>query len=164
MSSSQTSESQTSTAQTSTAQTSSSQASKSQMSTDQVSEQDEAVAAYLLAAPTAGQQAYARVRQEVIGQAGEERVSERLSYQMPTFFIGAPGKASAKSAKRLLHVGLWGEHLAIYPVPDSATDARLAADLDPHRKGKGTLHFPYEQEWPGELIARIVAAHLQRLA
>jgi len=114
----------------------------------------EEVTAYLSTLPTQAQERYALVRAEVLAQAGEGRVGERLSYQMPTFFF---------DVRVLLHVGLWADHLAIYPVPESATDGELAADLAPHRKGKGTLHFPYEQDWPGPLISRLVAAHLDRL-
>lgn len=112
------------------------------------------VTAYLSAAPQQGQDRYARVRSAVHAQVGEGRVGERLSYQMPTFFV---------DGTRLLHVGLWEEHLAIYPVPENETDATLAADLEPYRKGKGTLHFPYAQEWPAQVVGRIVAAHVARL-
>lgn len=59
---------------------------------------------------------------------------------------------------------MWADHLAIYPVPESAADAALADDLEPHRKSKGTLHFAYGDEWPADLVARLVAAHLDRLA
>ena len=112
------------------------------------------VTAYLLAAPPPGQQRYALVRSAVLARAGEERVGERLSYTMPTFFV---------DGKVLLHVGLWDEHVAVYPVPESASDPALAADLGPHRKSKGTLHFPYADPWPAELVDRLVAAHLERL-
>lgn len=112
------------------------------------------VTAYLQQSPTTGQQRYALVRAAVLAQAGEGRVGERLSYTMPTFFV---------DGRVLLHVGLWDEHLAIYPVPDSATDAALAGDLAPHRKSKGTLHFRYPEPWPTDIIARLVAAHLARL-
>jgi uncharacterized protein YdhG (YjbR/CyaY superfamily) len=115
----------------------------------------EEVAAYLSAAPAGSQARHALVRAEVLAQAGEGRVSERLSYGVPAFFV---------DGKVLLYVGLWTDHLAVYPVPESATDPGLDDDLAPHRKGKGTLHFPYAQDWPGPLIARLVAAHLERLA
>lgn len=115
---------------------------------------DEAVTAYLSTAPTSGRQRYARLRQVVHDRAGVDRVSERLSYRLPTFFV---------AGTRLLHVGLWEEHLPIYPVPDSAADPTLAAELEPYRMGKGTLHFRYDADWPAELIERIVAAHLARL-
>lgn len=114
----------------------------------------EEVTAYLSAAPAEGRERYALVRSAVHAQAGAVRVSERMSYKMPTFFV---------NGKVLLHVGLWDEHLAIYPVPDSTTDATLAEDLEPQRKGKGTLHFPYADDWPTQLVERVIAAHLARL-
>lgn len=112
------------------------------------------VTAYLQAAPAAGQERYALVRAAVLARAGEGRVSERLSYKMPTFFV---------DGKVLLHVGLWDEHLAVYPVPESESDPALADDLAPHRRSKGTLHFPYADDWPAELVDRLVEAHLERL-
>lgn len=115
----------------------------------------EEVTAYLQQSPTTGQERYALVRAEVLAQAGEGRVSERLSYKMPTFFV---------DGKVLLHVGLWTDHVATYPVPESAADVALADDLEPHRKSKGTLHFPYGDVWPADLVARLVAAHLERPA
>lgn len=112
----------------------------------------EEVTAYVDGAPAEGRKGYERIRAIVSGSA--DQVSERLSYKMPTFFVGG---------KVLLHVGLWDEHLAVYPVPDSATDTALAADVEPYRKSKGTLHFRYADDWPAELVERVVAAHLERL-
>jgi len=114
----------------------------------------EETTAYLQQAPAQGAERYALVRSAVLRQVSEDRVGERLSYKMPSFFV---------DGRVLLHVGLWDEHLAIYPVPDSATDAALEADLTPYRKAKGTLHFRYADPWPAELIDRIVAAHLERI-
>ena len=114
----------------------------------------EAVTAYLQQAPATGHERYALVRAAVLARAGEGRVSERLSYRMPTFFV---------DGKVLLHVGLWDEHVAVYPVPESASDPALAADLGRYRKSKGTLHFPYADPWPAELVDRLVVAHLERL-
>ena len=115
----------------------------------------EETTAYLQQAPAQGAERYALVRSAVLRQVSEDRVAERLSYKMPSFFV---------DGRVLLHVGLWDEHLAIYPVPESASDAALEADLGPYQKGKGTLHFRYDDEWPAELIDRIVAAHLERMA
>jgi len=112
------------------------------------------VTAYLQQSPATGQERYALVRSAVLARVGESRVSERLSYRMPTFFL---------AGKVLLHVGLWDEHLAIYPVPDSATDPALADDLAPYRRSKGTLPLPYADPWPAELVDRLVGAHLERL-
>ena len=112
------------------------------------------VTAYLNAAAPDGKAGYERLRELVRVQAGADRVSERLSYQIPTFFV---------DGKRLLHVGLWREYLAVYPIPDSEVDATLGEDLEPHRQGKGTLHFRYADPWPAELVERLVAAHLERV-
>lgn len=114
----------------------------------------EETTAYLQQAPADGRERYALVRSAVLRQVDEGRVGERLSYKMPSFFV---------DGRVLLHVGLWGDHLAIYPVPESATDAAFEDDLEPYRKSKGTLHFRYADTWPADLVDRIVAAHLARL-
>lgn len=124
------------------------------MAKKQVSGIAEETTAYLQQAPAPGPDRYALVRSAVLRQVSEDRVGERLSYKMPSFFV---------DGRVLLHVGLWDEHLAIYPVPESTSDAALENDLTPYRKAKGTLHFRYEDEWPAELIDRIVAAHLERI-
>lgn len=110
--------------------------------------------AYLSEAPEDGQQGYARIRALVHARAGERPVAERLSYKIPTFFV---------DGKRLLHVGVWGDYLAIYPIPVSTTDSALSEELARHVEGKGTLHFRYAEEWPGDLIERVVLAHVERL-
>ena len=55
----------------------------------------EEVTAYVDGAPAEGRKGYERIRAIVSGSA--DQVSERLSYKMPTFFVGG---------KVLLHVGL----------------------------------------------------------
>lgn len=124
------------------------------MAKKQVSGIAEETTAYLQQAPAPRRERYALVRAAVLRQVSADRVGERQSYRMPSFFV---------DGRVLLHVGLWADHLAIYPVPESATDATLADDLEPHRKSTGTLHFPYADDWPADLVDRIVAAHLARL-
>jgi uncharacterized protein YdhG (YjbR/CyaY superfamily) len=114
----------------------------------------EETTAYLQEAPAEGRERYALVRAAVLRQVREGRVGERLSYKMPSFFV---------DGRVLLHVGLWADHLAIYPVPESTTDPGLDADLEPYRRSKGTLHFRYADTWPADIVERIVAAHLARL-
>ena len=124
------------------------------MAKKQVSGIAEETTAYLQQAPAVGRERYALVRDAVLRQVSAERVGERLSYKMPSFFV---------DGRVLLHVGLWADHLAIYPVPESVNDAALDDDLEPYRKSKGTLHFRYADDWPADLVDRIVAAHLARL-
>ena len=124
------------------------------MAKKQVSGIAEETTAYLQQAPAVGRERYALVRSAVLRQVSAERVGERLSYKMPSFFV---------DGRVLLHVGLWADHLAIYPVPEAPSDATLDEDLEPYRKSKGTLHFRYADDWPADLVDRIVAAHLARL-
>lgn len=108
---------------------------------------------YLAAQSEEGRAAIAVVRGLV--QARDPQAEERLSYGIPTFFVGG---------RRLLHTAGWGEHLAIYPIPASPPgDPGLRADLTPYIKGKGTLHFRYAVSLPTELLARVVDAHFARL-
>lgn len=79
---------------------------------------------------------------------------ERLSYGLPTLFV---------KGKRVVHYAAWDKHLAIYPLPpEDFGDATLEADLAAYVKGKGTLHFPYADGLPTELISRVIRAHLLR--
>ncbi len=107
---------------------------------------------YLAATSPQGRAALEVVRREVLAQAPE--AIERLSYGMPTFFVGG---------KRVVHMAAWATHLALYPVPRaSAQDPDLPTELAAYVKGKGTLHFDYG-ELPEALIARVVRAHLTQV-
>lgn len=72
---------------------------------------------------------------------------ETISYQMPTFTIGAI---------RFLHLGGWKRHLSLYPVPE--LDGVLEAAVAPYRTTTATVQFPYRRGVPYELIGRIAAA------
>ena len=103
---------------------------------------------YLDAAPEPGRRAYLEVRQMVARHA--PTAGETLSYDMPTFVL---------DGRRLFHVAAWAKHLSIYPVPD---DAALARDLLPYLSGASTLKFLYRNDFPSELVERVVAAHVTR--
>ncbi len=100
---------------------------------------------YLASATEEGRAAYARVADVVHAHAPDAEV--RISYGIPTFFVGG---------KRLLHAAAWQDHLAIYPVPPGV-------DVGTHLHGKGTIRFPYAEDWPTELVETIVAGHLARI-
>lgn len=81
---------------------------------------------------------------------------ERLSYGLPTIFVGG---------KRVVHLAGWAGHLAMYPIPESpVADPTLRDDLAAHVEGKGTLHFRYADGLPLDLIERVIRAHLARVA
>lgn len=97
--------------------------------------------------------ALAQVRR--IARSLRPTLEERLSYGVPTFF---------DEGRRVVHAAGWDKHLALYPVPASpAGDPGLIDDLAEHRKGKGTLHFPYAAGIPWPLVTRVIAAHLARI-
>lgn len=76
---------------------------------------------------------------------------ESIRYGMP---------AVAFRAHEHLYYAAWKTHIGFYPVYRS--DEPIEAELIPYRDGTDTLRFPYDQEQPDELIAR-VTAFLSRL-
>ena len=103
---------------------------------------------YLDAAPEPGRTAYLAVREMVARHAPS--ATETISYDMPTFVL---------DGRRLFHTSAWSKHLAIYPVPD---DPALAPALAPYESGASTLKFLYRNDFPTELVDRVVAAHVDR--
>lgn len=94
-----------------------------------------------------------RTRIAALLPAGEGE--ERLSYGIPTLFVGGT---------RVVHYAAWDTHLALYPIPpDPPGDPQLRAALTAYIKGKGTLHFPYAGPIPWPLVERVVVAHLHRM-
>jgi Uncharacterized conserved protein len=75
---------------------------------------------------------------------------ESIRYGMPAIALGG---------RHHIYVAAWAKHLGVYPVYRS--DDPIEVDLAPYRDAKDALRFPYAQEQPDELIAR-VAAHLAR--
>lgn len=69
---------------------------------------------------------------------------EKFSYGMPTFYLNG----------NLVHFANMKHHIGFYPSP-SAIQA-FAEELTPYKTSKGAIQFPYSQELPLDLIARIV--------
>ena len=83
-----------------------------------------------------------------------ENVTETIAYDLPTFRLGD---------HTLLHLGVWSEHLALYPVPTDVPE-ELTRRIDIYRTGKGTLQFRYRHPLPLDLIADIIKARKEQLA
>ncbi|MFT3874809.1 MAG: DUF1801 domain-containing protein [Propioniciclava sp.] len=79
---------------------------------------------------------------EVIPEAKEE-----LSYGVIGYRVGR--------TRCKVFVGGWADHVSLYPIPK---DDGLNAELEPYRRGKGTLWFGLETELPRDLLRRVVAA------
>ncbi len=70
--------------------------------------------------------------------------TEKISYQMPTFFLHG----------NLIHFAAFAHHIGMYPLPD-AVEA-FKKEFAPYKQGKGSIQFPLDQELPLDLILKIV--------
>ena len=99
---------------------------------------DEYIARY----PEDVQQTLHKIR-AVIREAAPDAV-EKISYQIPAFYLNGG----------LVWFGVYKHHIGLYPTP-SGTEA-LEKELSAYRGTKGSLHFPFGEPVPYELIAKIV--------
>jgi len=77
-------------------------------------------------------------------QAAAPGSREKISYQMPTFWLGG----------NLVHFAVHKHHIGFYPTP-SAIEA-FREELKVYKSSKGAVQFPIGQPLPIELIRRIV--------
>lgn len=80
----------------------------------------------------------------VIRKAAPEAV-ERISYQMPTFFLHG----------NLVHFAAYKRHIGFYPAPSGIK--AFERELSKYKWAKGSVQFPLDREIPYDLISRIVA-------
>ena len=69
---------------------------------------------------------------------------EKISYQMPTFFLNG----------NLVHFATFKKHIGFYPTP-SGTEA-FQKELSTYKGAKGSVQFPLDEPMPLKLISRIV--------
>lgn len=70
--------------------------------------------------------------------------TEKISYQMPTFFL----------KKNLVHFAAYAKHIGFYPTPSGITTFQKA--LTKYKYAKGSVQFPIDELLPRELIKKIV--------
>lgn len=70
--------------------------------------------------------------------------TEKISYQMPTFFLNG----------NLIHFAAFKNHIGLYPTP-TGIDA-FKEELSKYKGAKGSVQFPLDQPIPYDLIKRIV--------
>lgn len=88
------------------------------------------------------------VLQEVratIRAAAPEAV-EGISYAIPTFDL---------DGRHLVHFAGYARHIGFYPGATTVTVA-FAPELDPYKRGKGSVQFPLRTPMPLDLIRRMV--------
>lgn len=69
---------------------------------------------------------------------------EKISYQMPTFFLH----------QNLVHFAAYKKHIGFYPT--SSGISAFKHELSEYKVSKGTVQFPIAKPLPFELISRIV--------
>jgi uncharacterized protein YdhG (YjbR/CyaY superfamily) len=110
--------------------------------------------------------AAASIEEYIAGYDGEarlrlERVRAAIRSVLPdaeeSIKYGMP--AVTLRGRHHVYFAAWKAHIGFYPVYRS--DDPIEAEIAPYRDAKDTLRFPYAQEQPDDLIAR-VTAHLAR--
>ena len=69
---------------------------------------------------------------------------EKISYQMPTFYLNG----------NLVHFAAYAKHIGFYPTPGGI--AKFKKELSKYKNAKGSVQFPLEEPLPIGLIQRIV--------
>ena len=77
-------------------------------------------------------------------KAAAPEAEEKISYQMPTFFLKG----------NLVHFAAFKNHIGFYPTP-SGIEA-FKDELSVYEGAKGSVQFPIEKPMPLKLITRIV--------
>jgi len=77
-------------------------------------------------------------------KAAAPDAEEKISYQMPTFFLNG----------NLIHFAAFKNHIGIYPTP-SGTEA-FKRELSKYQGAKGSVRLPIDEPMPLKLITRIV--------
>jgi len=77
-------------------------------------------------------------------RAAAPEAEEKISYQMPTFFLKG----------NLVHFAAAKHHIGFYPA--SSGIAAFKEELSIYKGAKGSVQFPLDQPLPLDLIARIV--------
>jgi uncharacterized protein YdhG (YjbR/CyaY superfamily) len=68
---------------------------------------------------------------------------EKISYQMPTFYLKG----------NVVHFAVWKKHIGFYPTP-SGTE-KFKKELSAFKGAKGSVQFPLDEPMPYALIGRI---------
>jgi len=77
-------------------------------------------------------------------KAAAPNAEEKISYQMPTFFLNG----------NLIHFAAFKNHIGLYPTP-SGTKA-FKRELSIYQGAKGSVRLPIDKPLPLKLISRIV--------
>jgi uncharacterized protein YdhG (YjbR/CyaY superfamily) len=97
---------------------------------------------YIATFPKDVQQILEEIRAVITAAAPQAQ--EKISYQMPTFFLNG----------NLVHFAAFKKHIGFYPTP-AGTQA-FQKEISIYKTAKGSIQFPLDQPMPLKLISRIV--------
>jgi len=97
---------------------------------------------YIAAFPKETQKILKEIRATI--KAAAPNAEEKISYQMPTFFLNG----------NLIHFAAFKNHIGIYPTP-SGTEA-FKDEISKYQGAKGSIRLPIDEPMPLKLISRIV--------
>jgi uncharacterized protein YdhG (YjbR/CyaY superfamily) len=97
---------------------------------------------YIKTFPKDIQKRLEEIRAVIRDQAPE--ATEKISYQMPTFYLNG----------NLIHFAAFAKHIGLYPTP-SGTE-KFKKELAKYKSGKGSVQLPLDEPLPIELIKNIV--------
>lgn len=97
---------------------------------------------YIAAAPPETQKILQEIRATI--RAAAPGAQEKISYQIPTFFLNG----------NLVHFAAFPKHIGFYPTP--AGIEAFKKELSVYKSAKGSVQFPLDQPMPLRLITKIV--------
>jgi uncharacterized protein YdhG (YjbR/CyaY superfamily) len=84
------------------------------------------------------------LRLRAVIHAAAPEATERISYQMPTYYLNG----------NLVHFAAFKHHIGFYPTPSAV--AGFNVELAGYKNAKGSIQFPIDQPLPYDLIERMV--------
>ena len=97
---------------------------------------------YIATFPEEIQKILEKIRATIKAAAPE--AEEKISYQMPTFFLKG----------NLVHFAAFKKHIGFYPVPTGIE--KFKKELSAYAGAKGSVQFPLDKPIPYGLIGKIV--------
>lgn len=97
---------------------------------------------YIADFPVEVQAALERLRLTIATAAPD--ATEKISYQMPTFYFNG----------NLVHFAAFKHHIGFYPTPSGISTFR--EELKDYKTSKGAVQFPLDKPLPLELVKKIV--------
>lgn len=105
-----------------------------------------AIDEYIAAFPADVQEKLSQLRETI--QAAAPEATEKISYQMPTFFLNG----------NLVHFAAFKNHIGFYPTPSAMEQFKERLSI--YKQGKGSVQFPLDEPLPLNLITEMVLARV----